>query len=59
LGNGLHELLLNTNIATKSTARAFIHALSLSPDGKYLAAALDNGNVAITSLKEIPRKVSL
>ncbi|MGZ6385577.1 MAG: WD40 repeat domain-containing protein, partial [Ktedonobacteraceae bacterium] len=59
LGNGLHELLLNTNIATKSTARAFIHALSLSPDGKYLAAALDNGNVAITSLQEIPRKVSL
>ena len=59
LGNGLHELFLNTNVATKNTVRAFIHALSLSPDGKYLAAALDNGNVAITSLQEIPRKVSL
>jgi len=59
LGNGLHELFLNTNITTKNTARAFIHALSLSPDGKYLAAALDNGNVAITSLQEVPRRVSL
>jgi WD40 repeat protein len=59
LGNGLHELFLNTNVATKNTARAFIHALSLSSDGKYLAAALDNGYVAITSLQEIPRRVSL
>ena len=59
LGNGLHELFLNTNIATKNTARAFIHALSLSTDGKYLAAALDNGNVAITSLQETPHRSSL
>ncbi len=59
LGNGLHELFLNTDIATKSTVRAFIHDLSLSSDGKYLAAALDNGNVAITSLQETPRRVSI
>ena len=59
LGNGLHELFLNTNIATKNTVRAFIHALSLSSDGKYLAAALDNGNVAITNLQETPRRVSI
>jgi serine/threonine protein kinase len=59
LGNGLHELFLNTNIATKNTARAFIHALSLSPNGNFLAAALDNGNVAITSLQETPHRSSL
>ena len=59
LGNGLHELFLNTNIATKNTVRTIIHALSLSPDGKYLAAALDNGNVAITSLQETPHRVSI
>ncbi len=59
LGNGLHELFLNANIATKNSVRTFIHALSLSPDGKYLAAALDNGNVAITSLQEIPYRVSI
>jgi serine/threonine protein kinase len=59
LGNGLHELFLNTNFATENTARAFINALSLSPDGKYLAAALNNGNVAITYLQETPRRVSV
>ena len=59
LGNGLHELFLNTNFATKNTARAFINAVSLSPDGKYLAAALNNGNVAITYLQETPRRVSV
>jgi eukaryotic-like serine/threonine-protein kinase len=59
LGNGLHELFLNTNFATENTARAFINALSLSPDGKYLAAALNNGYVAITYLQETPRRVSV
>ncbi len=37
LGNGLHELFLITNITTKNTVRAFIYALALSSDGKYLA----------------------
>ena len=59
LGNGGHELFLNTNSSTKNSARAFIHVLALSPNGRYLAAALDNGNVAITSLQETPRRVAI
>ncbi len=59
LGNGGHELFLNTNSSTKNSARAFIHVLALSPNGRYLAAALDNGNVAITSLQETPHRVAI
>jgi serine/threonine protein kinase len=59
LGNGGHELFLNTNISTKNVARAFIHALAISPNERYLAAGLDNGNVAITSLQETPRRVAI
>ncbi len=59
MGNGAHELLLNTNSRTGSALRAFIIALALSPDGRFLAAALDNGNVAITRLQETPRRVTI
>lgn len=59
MGNGAHELLLNTNSRTGSALRAFILALALSPDGRFLAAALDNGNVAITRLQETPRRVTI
>ncbi|HEX9135091.1 MAG TPA: serine/threonine-protein kinase [Ktedonobacteraceae bacterium] len=59
LGNGGHELVLNTNTRTGNWLRAFIHALALSPDGRFLAAALDNGNVAISSLQETPHRVSI
>jgi WD40 repeat protein len=59
LGNGEHELFLNTNSRTGNVLRAFIHALALSPDGRFLAAALDNGNVAISSLQETPHRVTI
>ncbi len=59
LGDGAHELFLNTNTFTGSGGKAVIHALALSPDERFLAAALDNGNVAITRLQETPRRVTV
>jgi WD40 repeat protein len=59
LGNNVHELFLNANSATKNAARTIIHALALSPDGRYLAAGLDNGSIGITSLQETPHRVAL
>jgi serine/threonine protein kinase len=58
LANGVHEFFLNTNTATRSVFRTVIHALALSPDGRFLAAALDSGSVAITNLQETPHRVT-
>jgi len=59
LGNGGHELFLSTNSFTRSASRTVIHALALSPDGRFLAAALNNGSVAITRLQETPHRVTI
>lgn len=59
LGDGASELFLYTNTLTGSGGKAVIHALALSPDETLLAAALDDGNVAITRLQEIPRRITV
>ncbi len=57
LGNGAHEIVLETHTVTGSPNKASIHALALSPNGRFLAAALHSGVVAITSLQEAPRRI--
>ena len=37
--------------------RAIIHAIALSPDGNYLAAALESGIVAVVYLRAQPRRI--
>jgi len=59
LGDGEYELLLSTNASTRSLFRSVIHTLAFSPDGRYLAAALDNGRVAVAHLLEIPRRITI
>jgi eukaryotic-like serine/threonine-protein kinase len=59
LGDGEYELLLSTNASTRSSFRSVIHALAFSADGRYLAAALDNGRVAVAHLSEIPRRITI
>ncbi len=57
LGNGGHELFIGTNTGTRNAFRTIIHALAISPDGQFLAAAFDNGSVAISGLQDAPHKV--
>ncbi len=59
LGNGAHEILLETRTVIGSPIKASIHALAFSPDRRFLAAALHNGDVAIASLQETPHKFVL
>ena len=59
LGNGAHEILLETRTVTGSPIKASIHALAFSPDRRFLAAALHSGVVAIASLQETPHKFVL
>jgi len=57
LGDGVHELLLNSGRIAGQSARSRVRAIALSPDGSYFAAALENGSVAITSLREAPHRI--
>jgi serine/threonine protein kinase len=59
LGNGAHEILLETRTVIGSPIKASIHALAFSPDRRFLAAALHSGVVAIASLQETPHKFVL
>ena len=59
LGNGAHEIVLETRTVMGSPIKASIHALAFSPDRRFLAAALHSGVVAIASLQETPHKFVL
>ncbi len=59
LGNGAHEIVLETGTVMGSPIKASIHALAFSPDRRFLAAALHSGVVAIASLQETPHKFVL
>jgi eukaryotic-like serine/threonine-protein kinase len=59
LGDGGYELFLGANTRTRSLFRSVIHTLAFSPDGSFLAAALDNGRVAVAHLLETPRRVTI
>lgn len=56
LGGGGYELFLSTGTGTRIAFRTIIHVLAISPNGQFLAAALENGSVAITEL-QAPHKV--
>ena len=57
LGDGLRELTVSTGVKSARTMRAIIHAIALSPDGNYLAAALESGIVAVVHLRALPRTI--
>ena len=54
LGNGGFALSLNQTIR-RNLVKTKLHALSLSPNGKYLASATDNGDVTVFTT-QVPRK---
>lgn len=50
LGVGTRELLLNTGTRQGKFSHSIAHAIALSPDGHYLAVALDDGVVTVTDV---------
>jgi len=57
LGDGVHELFLSTGRIAGPKNRSTVRAIALSPDSSYVAAAFENGSIAIVSLREAPHNV--
>ena len=57
LGDGVHELFLSTGRIAGPKNRSTVRAIALSPDSRYVAAAFENGSIAIVSLREAPHNV--
>jgi len=57
LGAGVHELFLSTGRITGQATRSTVRAIAISPDRRYFAAALENGSIAIISLREVPHRI--
>ncbi|HEV2474537.1 MAG TPA: WD40 repeat domain-containing protein [Chthonomonadales bacterium] len=51
-GGGAHALLLSNGTITSSIGRLNIHALAFSPDGSYIALALQSGFVTVVTVQE-------
>lgn len=57
LGDGVRELFLSTGGIAGPKSKSMVRAIALSPDGNAIAAAFENGTIALVSLRKAPHTV--